>query len=162
MAYVKITRITKGAKGTSEFFPEKLDYQYAHDVGLTKNCAWLSDLKVGDNCIVPYKEIDNIRKAGKGVFEFELIHPKYANHSVGSDTYPFEVIEWLSETKVKVREMLTKGEDGDGHCKEYVSNLKAPTLIVREHKNGGLYIPGTRECPFILSEKPYCYRDPCF
>jgi len=161
MAYVKITNITKGAKGTSEFFPEKLDYQYAHDVGLTKNCAWLSDLKVGDNCIVSYKEIDNIRKAGKGVFEFELIHPKYANQQVGSDVYPYEVIEWVTETKVKVREMLTKGGDGE-HCEEYISNPNAPILIVREHKNGGLYIPGTRECPFILSEKPYYFRDPCF
>ena len=161
MAYVKITQITKGAKGTSKFFPEELDYQFAHDVGLTRHSMWLSDMKVGDNCIVPYKEIDNIRDRGKGVFEIELLHPKYANHQVGSDVYPYEVIEWLSETKIKVREMLTKGDDGE-HCKEYASNPDAPILVVREHKNGGFYVAGSNCCPYILSETPYCFRDPCF
>lgn len=161
MAYVKITQITKGAKGTSKYFPERLDYQYAHDVGLTKYSMWLSDQKVGDCCIVPFKDIDNIRERGKGVFEIELIHPKYANHQVGSDVYPYEVIEWVTETKVKVREMLTKGGDGE-HCEEYISNPNAPTIIVREHKNGGLYAAKGNSCPFILAEKPYYYRDPCF
>jgi len=164
MAYVKITHITKGAKGTSKFFPDEIDYQYAHDVGLTKYSMWLSDLKVGDNCIVPFKEIENIREKGEGVFEIELMHPHYANHQVGSDVYPFEIVEWISETKVKVREMMTQGYVGEGgcHCEKYVSNPKAPTIIIREHKNGGLYEAGGRCCPYILSEKPYYYRDPCF
>lgn len=164
MAYVKITSITKGAKGTSRYFPEQIDSKFAYDVGLEKYSMWLSDLKVGDHCIVPYKEIENIREKGKGVFEIELIHPKYANHQVGSDVYPFEIIEWITETKVKVRQMMTLGCAGEGGCgcEEYASNPEAPVLIVREHKNGGLYRPGTRECPFILSEEPYYFRDPSF
>lgn len=57
MAYVKVTSIRKGASGTSKYFPELLDALYARDVGLERYSMWLSDLKVGDHCIVPFKEI---------------------------------------------------------------------------------------------------------
>ena len=162
MAYVKVTSIRKGASGTSKYFPEWLDALYARDVGLERYSMWLSDLKVGDHCIVPFKEIESIRKAGKGIFEIELEHPKYANHQVGSDVYPFEVVEWINETKVKVRKMLVQGCDMEGHCEKYISNPYAPVIIVREHKNGGLYEAGTKCCPYILSDKPYYFRDPTF
>lgn len=162
MAYIRITSITPGTKGTTKFGNrDQLHYQYAHDVGLLRHSAWLHDVKVGDCLIVPYKELEDIRKNGKGVFEFKLEHPKYANHSVGSDTYPYEVIEWLSETKVKVREMDTEDYTDFGeHCNKYISNPKNLAFVVREHKNGGLFEPGTNSCPYILSDKPYYRRDP--
>lgn len=163
MAYIRITSITPGAKGTAKYNPSILDYQYAKEVGLTKHSAWLHDVKVGDTLVVPYKEIGEIRKKGYGVFDLQIEHPKYANHSVGSDTYPYEVVEWLSETKVKVRQMDTDDYTEMGeHCNKYISNPKNMTFVVREHKNGGLFEPGTNSCPYILSDKPYYRRDPNF
>jgi len=162
MAYVTITKITKGAKGTSKYNPEQLDYLYVRNVGLTKYSAWLSDLKVGESIIVPYKEIDNFRKKGKGVFEIELSHPKYANYHVGTDVYPYEIVQWISETIVIARRMLTKGCTFDGYCEEYISDPNAETITLREHKNGALYAVGTKSCPFILSNEPYYFRDPTF
>lgn len=163
MAFVRITSITKGANGTCAYNGEKLDAYYAKKVGLLKWSYWLHDLSVGDSVIVPLKDISAIKNAGKGVFEIELEHPKYANQIVGSDVYAFEVVKWTSETTVVLRELDTTDYDDIGeYCNKYVSNPNNPLVVVREHKNGGLYETGSNYCPYILSDKPYYRRDPSF
>ena len=169
MARIKITKINPGAPGTtfnkfSNTYNAELDFEYAKEVGLLKHSAWLYNICEGETLIVPYKDIERIREAGKGTFEFEITRPKYANHHVGSDTYPFEIIEWKNDHTVYVREMDTADYTGcmGEHCETYISNPKNPIILIREHKNGAMYEPHTNYCPYILSDKPYYYRDPSF
>lgn len=166
MAQILITKINAGAQGTVSYngkpYPE-LDIDFSKKIGLLKYSAWLWNVKVGDKLIIPYKMLESIKEASKGVFEFELCHPKYANKHYYSDVRPYEIIEWKSETRVVLREMDTAdyGPMGE-YCDTYISNPNYPTFEVREHKNGGLYDAGTNSCPYILSDEPYYRRDPSF
>lgn len=167
MSFIRITSINAGAEGTAcyhgKHYPE-LDAEYAKEVGLLKYSAWLWNVKVGDTLIVPFKKLEEIRTAGKGTFEFELEHPKYANQKLYSDVNPYEVVKWISETRLLLRRMDTADYSGcmGEHCETYKSNPNYQTFEVREHKNGGLYEAGTRSCPYVLSHEPYYYRDPSF
>lgn len=165
MAFIRITSITPGAKGTCKYGRhDRIDYKFAHESGLLKYSGWLYDIEVGDTLIVPYKMLDEIRENGKGVFEFQLEHPKYANQTLYSDTYPYEVVEWKSETCVVLRAMGTADYTGPmgEHCDTYISRPDKPTFTVREHKNGYLYDPGSHSCPYVLANEPYYRRDPSF
>lgn len=167
MAFIRITKINAGAKGTASYngrnYPE-LKHDYAQEIGLLKYSRWLYNIKEGETLIVPFKMLEQIREAGKGTFEFQLEHPKYANQHLYSDVTPYEVVEWKSETCVVLRAMDTADYSGamGEHCETYKSNTNNPTFTVREHKNGGLYDAGSRCCPYVLAEKPYYFRDPSF
>jgi hypothetical protein len=167
MAFIRITKIHKGAKGTWKYNGKsykELDMDFAREIGLLTYSRWLWNVKEGDTLIVPFRLLDEIREKGKGVFEFQIEHPKYANQTLYSDTNPFEVVEWKSETCVVLRPMDTAdycGEMGE-YCETYISRPDWPTFTVREHKNGGLYESGSRCCPYILAEKPHYRRDPSF
>lgn len=164
MAYIRVIEIVEGSKGTSKFDSKKLDYKYCEKVGLLKYSAFLHDMKVGDTCLVSSKDFPEIQKKGEGVFKIQMERPKYANHSVGTDVYPYEIIEWKTDKTIMVREMDIEGFTGpyDGHCEGYKSNPNYEIITLREHKNGAYYIPGSTCCPFIPSESPYYYRDPSF
>lgn len=165
MSQIRITKIIEGAPGTSKYWPNQIEGYAARDKGLLKHSAWIFDIKVGDKLQVPYKELEGVREACKGLCEFELEHPKYANHHVGTDVYAYEILEWKTERKIVVRQMDAHGFTGpfDGHYKEYKSNPKNPAIELRERGNGGFGEAGSgRHCPFILSDKPYAFRDPSF
>ena len=169
MARIRITKIYPGATGTtfnksSNTYNKELDYEYAKEIGLFKYSRWLHNIVEGDTLTVPFNSIEELKNAGNGTFEFEITHPEYANHSVGSDVYPFEIVEWKNERCILVREMDTADYTGcmGEHCETYKSNPNNPVIKLREHKNGAFYEAKTNCCPFILSDKPYYYRDPSF
>ena len=165
MSQIRITKIVEGAPGTSKYWPNRIEGFVARDKGLLRHSAWIFDIEVGDKLQVPYKELEEVREACKGLCEFEAEHPKFANHHVGTDVYPFEILEWKTERLIVVREMDALGFEGpyDGHYKEYRSNPKNPLVTLRERKNGGWNTAGNgNSCPFILADEPYGYRDPSF
>lgn len=165
MSQIRITKIVPGAPGTGKYNKNRIDCIAALDKGLLKHSAWLWDVKVGDKLQVPFKELEQIRENCKGLCEFELEHPKYCNQHVGSDVYPYEILEWKSERMIVVREMRPVGFKGpyDGHCESYESVPDNPEITLRERRNGGWNMAGEGlSCPFILSDTPYYYRDPSF
>lgn len=165
MSQIRITKVYAGASGTDKYSGRTIDSEVARERGLLKHSAWLWNVKEGDALQVPYTELEEIRAACKGLCEFVLEHPRYCNHHVGSDVYPFEVIEWKTERCIVVRQMNPTGFHGcyDGHCDGYESDPTRPLLTLRERKNGGWGEAGSgRHCPFILSDKPYYFRDPSF
>ena len=88
---------------------------------------------------------------------------KFFNQRVGSDVYPFEVIEKRTDNLYIVREMdFTIGDWLDGEGKDYKSVPTNAPVTIRRHKNGRFYETGTDCCPFVPSDKPYAYRDPSF
>lgn len=165
MSQVRITKIVPGAPGTSKYWEDRVEAYAARDKGLLKHSAWLFDIRVGDKIQIPYRELEEVRKACEGLCEFELEHPKYCNHHVGTDVYPFEILEWKNERTIVVRQMKALGFKGcyDGHYERYESDPESPAITLRERKNGGFNMAnqGTH-CPFILSDTPYAYRDPSF
>ena len=165
MSQIKITKVFEGAPGTAKYYQNSIDARVARDKGLLRHSAWLWNVSVGDKLQVPYKELDEVKRNCEGLCEFEIEHPKYCNHHVGTDVYPFEILEWKTERLIVVREMDIVGFKGwtDGHCEDYKSNPKNPTIELRERKNGGWNTAGNGNyCPFILSDEPYYYRDPSF
>lgn len=165
MSQIRITKVYEGAPGTSGYDKKSVDFEVARDTGLLKHSAWLWDVKEGDTLQVPYKELEQVRDACKGLCEFVLEHPKYCNHHVGSDVYPFEILEWKTERCIVVRRMDITGFTGcyDGHASGYKSNSNYPPIILRERSNGGWGEAGSgRHCPYILSDEPYFFRDPSF
>ena len=170
MAFIRITSITTGAKGTrlhSPRHPEAGSYitsDMAYESGLLKYSSWLYSLDVNDTCIIPTKKIDEIRKNLDGIATFEVERPKYLTHQVGTDRYPYEIIEWKSPTCIVARELDPDEFDSweEGTCKKYKVNENNPLITLREHKNGGFYEAGDKHCPYYLCEQPRYYRDPCF
>ncbi len=164
MSQIRITKIYEGAPGTSGYNEKSIDFETARDNGLLKHSAWLWDVREGEALQVPYKELEQVREACKGLCEFVLEHPKYCNHHVGTDVTPFEIIEWKTERCIVVRRMEITGFTGcyDGHATGYKSNPKNPLVTLRERKNGGWNVPGCNYCPYILSDEPYYFRDPSF
>lgn len=167
MALIKITKINAGAPGTKSYNGqpfEELTMEFTHDIGLTKYSAWLHSARVGDTFNIGKKILKSLCKSDQTAFEFEVLNPKYANHHVGSDVYPFEILEWKSESCIIARRMNTSGYYGvDGeYCDNYESDERNPTVVLRLHKNGGFYEAGTNYCPYILDESPYFYPDPSF
>lgn len=165
MSQIRITKVYEGSTGTSEYNGKRVDCLVARDKGLLKHSAWLWDVKEGDTLQVPYKELEQVKEACKGLCEFVLEHPKYCNHHVGSDVYPFEVIEWKTERCIVVRRMDITGFTGcyDGHATGYESNPNYPLVVLRERKNGGWNVAGEGlSCQYILNDEPYYFRDPSF
>lgn len=165
MSQIRITKIFKGAPGTDKYSGTTIDAFVARDNGLLKHSAWLWNIREGDAIQVPYKEIEQVRENCKGLCEFELEHPKYCNHHVGTDVYPFEILEWKNERTIVVREMKAVGFQGcyDGHYEGYESDPSNPSFVLRERKNGGWNEAGAGNyCPYILADAPYAYRDPSF
>ncbi len=165
MSQIRIYKIYEGAPGTSKYQKKAIDFEVASDKGLLKHSAWLWDVREGEALQVPYKELEQVREACKGLCEFVVEHPQYCNHHVGSDVYPFEIIEWKTERCIVVREMDITGFTGcyDGHATGYKSNPNNPLITLRERSNGGWGEAGSgRHCPYILSDEPYYFRDPSF
>lgn len=151
--FIKVNKINEDGKHVKNYDGKKM-------------ILWSSSLELGFPCCVIHegdtlnvsKEKYNKLLENCGDFvEFEIVRPKYANYHVGTDVYPFEILEWKTDRKIVVRR-LDESVDGD----KFESNENNPTEIIREHKNGYFYRPNTNTCAFILSEKPYFYRDPCF
>lgn len=165
MSQIRITKVYAGAPGTDEYSHTTIDSQVARDKGLLRHSAWLWNVREGDALQVPYKELEQVKEECKGLCEFVLEHPRYCNHHVGSDVYPFEIIEWKSERCIVVRQMDITVFRGcyDGHCEGYKSNPENPLIVLRERKNGGWNVAGAgTHCPFILNDEPYYFRDPSF
>lgn len=165
MSQIRITKINNGAPGTDKYHHDTIDSEAAKNLGLLKHSAWLWNVREGEALQVPYKELEQVRKACEGLCEFVLEHPKYCNHHVGSDVYPFEVIEWKTERCIVVRRMEITGVTSyeEGTATGFKSNPKNPLVTLRERKNGGWNEAGEgRCCPYILSDEPYYYRDPSF
>lgn len=165
MSQIRIKKIYKGAQGTDKYSGTTIDCYVARDKGLLKHSAWLWNINEGDSVQVPYKEVEGVVKNCNGLCELELEHPKYCNHHVGTDVYPFEIIEWKNETTIVVREMepVRRMHWTDGHCESYASNPDNPLITLRERKNGGFNEANQgNSCPYILSDSPYWYRDPSF
>ena len=165
MSQVKVTKVYTGAPGTDRYAGNTVDFIVAKEKGLLKHSAWLWNVQEGDKLQIPYKELEQVKKDCEGLVELELEHPKYCNHHVGTDVYPFEIVEWKNETTIVVRRMKPIGFKGcyDGHCESYESNEENPLITLRERKNGGFNEAGAgNHCPYILSDTPYFYRDPSF
>lgn len=165
MSQIRITKVYAGAPGTCGYDKKSIDCMVARDRGLLKHSGWLWNVQEGEAVQVPYKELAAVREACKGLCDFTLEHPKYCNHHVGSDVYPFEVVEWKTERCIVVRQMKPVGLHGcyDGHCDGYESDPGRPLITLRERKNGGWNEAGEGTCcPYILSDEPYYFRDPSF
>lgn len=165
MSQYRVTKVYEGAPGTNKYKKDAVDAFAARDLGILKHSAWLFDIEVGDKLQIPSKEFPEVEKACKGLVEFELEHPGYCNHHVGTDVYPFEIIEWKNETTIVVRKMEGTGFRGcyDGHYDGYRSVPENPLITLRERKNGGWNEAGAgNHCPYILSDTPYGYLDPSF
>ena len=165
MSQYRVTKIVTGAPGTSKYCPDEIDAFAARDLGILRHSAWLFNIRQGEKVQIPHKEFPYVEQNCKGLCEFELEHPKYCNHHVGTDVYPFEIIEWKNESTIVVREMVPVGFHGcyDGHYDSYESNPNNPLITLRERKNGGFNEAGAgNHCPYILSDVPYAYRDPSY
>jgi len=165
MSQVRVTKVYQGAPGTDKYHGTTVDHIEARDRGLLRHSAWLWNVREGDKLQIPFKELEEVKAACKGLCELELEHPKYCNQHVGTDVYPYEIIEWKNERTIVVREMEPRDftDWTDGHCKRYESNPDNPLITLRERKNGGFNQAGAGlHCPFILSDEPYFYRDPSF
>ena len=131
MSQIRITKVYAGAPGTCDYDKKSIDCMVARDRGLLKHSGWLWNVQEGEAVQVPYKELEAVREACKGLCEFTLEHPKYCNHHVGSDVYPFEGVEWKTERCIVVRQMKPVGLHGcyDGHCDGYESEAAAMRFI---------------------------------
>jgi len=104
---------------------------------------------------------------------------KYFNESIGSDCYPYEVVNEVSEQTVEIRRMKStldptwKPEMHVGgfaaHCSNqrsqrwiYESDESAPTFRIRRKKNqpsNGSPVWGKGGRIFRQSDKPYRFHD---
>ena len=165
MSQYRVKKIVTGAPGTSKYNPNEIDAFAARDLGILRHSAWLFNIRNGEKVQIPYKEFPEVQENCKGLCEFELEHPKYCNHHVGTDVYPFEIIEWKNERTIVVREMEPEDIEPwpSGHCKSYRSEPSYPLITLRERKNGGFNEANAgNHCPYILSDSPYWYRDPSY
>lgn len=102
--------------------------------------------------------------------EDTLTELKYANHQVGTDVYPYEIIEVVSDRKILVREMHTEPDHENGYNYyeggpwKCISTDRYPIKAITKRKNGRWYPQGQKDWynAFYLSNKPRKYRDPHF
>ena len=89
------------------------------------------------------------------------MNKKYFSQVVGSDIYPYEVVEVVSDKKVIVREMSFKWKVYEGDCYDYKSTNK-PTKTITLRKNNHWYQVGDsmNGCRFYPKDEPIAYRSP--
>lgn len=106
-------------------------------------------------------------KAKKIVVETELKVGMGVTHSVGSDSYPFTIVEVISPKKIVVQQdnvVHVSGSFMKGDAKyRYEPNDLAEKKILSLRKNGRWYPVGQKDwhCAFFLGSRSY-YQDPSF
>lgn len=102
--------------------------------------------------------------------EINIRNFKYVNHHVGSDVYPYEIIEVVNDKTIKVREMKAEPDKENGY--DYylggpwicTPDEREPIITITRRKNGNWYPQGQKDWynPFSFGSRPYKYRDPHF
>lgn len=102
--------------------------------------------------------------------EVNIRNFKYMNHHVGSDVYPYEIIEVVSDRTIKVRRMHAEPDHDNGYDWQEggpwvcTSDESRTVETVTRRKNGNWYPKGQKQLynPFAFSSHPCKYRDPNF
>lgn len=127
-----------------------------------KSCPDEEKNKIREERFQIYDRLDELEALIHDI-ECELQPKVYLTHHVGTDNYPYELIERRSEKVLWVREMdFEIGDAYDGCSTNCTPNIKNPIEEIRQHKNGLWYIRGSKCCPFSFSKEPHGYRDPSF
>lgn len=90
-----------------------------------------------------------------------------ATFSIGSDRYPYTVVEVVNDRKVIVQRDDYRRTDKNGFSEsqtnEYTPNLEARRQVITKRKNGGWYEQGQAigSGRFSLGVRR-AYQDPCF
>lgn len=102
--------------------------------------------------------------------ELNIRNFKYVNHHVGSDVYPYEIVEVVNDRTIKIRAMHYEPDKENGY--NYyeggpwiiTSDPCQPLEVITRRKNGNWYPKGQKDWynPFSFGSKPRKYRDPHF
>ena len=124
-----------------------------------------------ENRFIPY-DIHNVIRSLEGRRDmWNLLRegavkdrPVFVNYSIGSDTYPYEVVEWISPKKIKIREMNFRARPGaEMYTQDWIiepntsDNAREEVIVYKETKRKkGWYIGGNK---VWIAEKPTYHYD---
>lgn len=171
--FIKITSVVAGSECQHKYYSDyhkkeidtnEIDMDWAQEAGLWKGYRWMSNIRVGDTIVINTDVAEKLPEIAAGNFNYEEIVAKYMNQTLYSDTNAFEVLEWITPKKAKIRELKPKFQEGEWHesSDEFEQDPDATPFIVRMHKNGGFYEAGSRHCPYMPTEHPHYYYDMSF
>lgn len=87
---------------------------------------------------------------------------RFFTQQVGSDRYPYEVIEKVNDSHYIVKEMDFDYDYPSGDCYNFKSRPTNREVHIRRHKDGRFYEPRTNWSTYYPTEEPEAYRDPSF
>lgn len=171
--FIKITSVIEGSECQYKYQSEydhklhrskEIDMEWALEKGLLKGYRLIGNTRVGETLVLNKDVAAKLPEIASGNFTYEEIECKYMNQTLYSDTNAFEVIEWITPTKCKLRELTPVFEEGEVHesTDKFEQNPNNVIFEVRMHKNGMFYEPGSRCCGYQPTEHPHYYYDLSF
>ena len=171
--FIKITSVISGSECQYKYYSnyykklqatDEIDMEWAEKQGLFKGCRWMSCIKVGDTLVLNTDIAAKLPEIAEGNFTYEEIVAKYMNQTLYSDTNAFEVIEWITPKRAKLRELKPVFDKGEVHesTDRFESDPEAVIFEVRMRKNGCFYQTGQKCCPYCPTEHPHYYYDLSF
>ena len=171
--FIKITSVIEGSecqykyKGfydNKQHTSDEIDMEWAQKAGLWKGYKWVSNIRVGDTLVLNTDVAERLPEISDGNFTYDVLLPKYMNQTLYSDTNAFEVVEWITHKRVKLRELKPIFDEGEVHesTDRFESDPKATIFEVRMRKNGCFYQSGQKGCPYMPTENPHYYYDLSF
>ena len=124
----------------------------------------MSNIRVGETLVINTEIADKLPEISAGNFTYEEVVAKYMNQTLYSDTNAFEVIEWITPKRAKLRELKPIFDEGEVHesTDRFEPDPDAEIFEVRMRKNGGFYLPKQKGCPYMPTEHPLYYYDLSF
>lgn len=169
--FIKITSVIEGSECQYKFDykgkivrEQEIEMEWAQKAGLWKDYRYMSNLRVGDTLVINTDVAERLPEISDGNFTYDVLLPKYMNQTLYSDTNAFEVVEWITHKRAKLRELKPIFDEGEVHesTDRFESDPKATIFEVRMRKNGGFYQSGQKGCPYMPTEHPHYYYDMSF
>lgn len=171
--FIKITSVISGSECQHKYYSDyhkklqatdEIDMEWAQKAGLWKGYRWMSNIRVGETLVINTEIADKLTEISAGNFTYEEVVAKYMNQTLHSDTNAFEVIEWITPKRAKLRELKPIFDEGEVHesTDRFEPDPDAEIFEVRMRKNGGFYLPKQKGCPYMPTEHPHYYYDLSF
>lgn len=171
--FIKITSVISGSECQHKYYSDyhkklqdtdEIDMEWAQKAGLWKGYRWMSNIRVGETLVINTEIADKLPEISAGNFTYEEVVAKYMNQTLYSDTNAFEVIEWITPKRAKLRELKPIFDEGEVHesTDRFEPDPDAEIFEVRMRKNGGFYLPKQKGCPYMPTEHPHYYYDLSF
>lgn len=171
--FIKITSVISGSECQHKYYSDchqkqqatdEIDMKWAQEAGLFKNHRWMYNIRVGETLVLHTDIAEKLPEISDGNFTYEVVLPKYMNQTLYSDTNAFEVIEWITSKRAKIRELKPVFNEGEYHesTDRFEPDPDAEILEVRMRKNGCFYQPKQKCCPYVPTEHPHYHYDLSF